>query len=325
MRKSLFLAQYFIKGYHVKEKKSKSKVSEPEIRVPTLNKKIYFARFFQIFLLVLLFFVIFFVVKNFRYGFQQQKIKDNVQTLTKEITELKQDNGITDNLDVFSRTFVSTYYQTNISQDDYNQNLSGYFTKDMTVPTLDDNSPAKKILSLVLWSKNHREDNPSIYDVKYLVTYSINSKNLKELISFSVEKKGNQYSIVTYPYISNVPDLYSGNKSKLNADEPDTKPLEEKDYKEVINWTTKTFLPKYYSNSSLDEMGYMMKNSEVLGDSREFKGFSNIEVYKKGSVFIIIGEANLIESGTDKKEIQDLKIEVTQEQGKFVVQKLIHY
>lgn len=309
----------------MKEKKSKIKVSEPEIRVPTLNKKIFFARFFQIFLLALLFFVIFFVVKNFKYGFEQQKIKDNVQTLTKEITNLKQDSGITDNLDVFSRTFVSTYYQTKDSQDDYTESLNKFFTKDMTVPTLDKDSPSKTIISLVLWSKNHREDNSNIYDIKYLVTYSLRTKSYKELISFSVEKKGSQYSIITYPYISNVPDLYSGNKKKLNAEVPDTKPLEEKDYKEVLKWTTKTFLPKYYSNTSLDEMGYMMKDSEVLGNSRNFENFSNVEVYKKGAVFTIIGESNLVELGTDKKEIQDLKIEVIEEKGKFVVQKLIHY
>lgn len=269
--------------------------------------------------------VLFFIFRNLRYGSEQHKIREQVNNLNKQVETLKKDSGITDNIDVFSRMFVTAYYDTDKKQDDYEETLSNFFAKNTELPTLSKDSKVKKISSLVLWGKKRSEAKDNTYEISYLVSYSLAGRTIeKEIMSFNVFQENEKYSVVSYPFFSKVPNLYNKVDKKMELS-PDEKALDDSKTKELTDWLSKTFLPRYYNNTQPDEMSYMMKNVEVMGDSRLFKSIADTKVFEKNGEYSIFTKVNLIEKSTGKEEVQELKLLLTKKDKQNIVNLIEHY
>lgn len=314
------------KSTQEKEPPKKNKKKTVKTRVPTINQHLIIARILKGLLVLILFMVIFFLIKNFHYGSQQVAIREEISKLQTDVSRIQTDSNTTDNLDVFGRMFVSAYYDTDKEKEEtYTNSLASYFAKDMTLPKLAKDQKPKKLVSVVLWSKQTEEQN---FILSYLITYSLkgSDKTAKEIMTFKVKPDNQKYNVVSYPYFKDMPSLTNGEKKKDVPSEPGEKPLPEKETADLSKWLAETFLPRYYNDTAEDEISYMMDKPQALGKSREFIKIASYQIYPQETGFLVIAEIDVLERETKKEEKQQLEITIEkQDNGNFTVHGIQHY
>ncbi|ALS00922.1 hypothetical protein ATZ33_05925 [Enterococcus silesiacus] len=82
--------------------------------------------------------------------------------------------------------------------------------------------------------------------------------------------------------------------------------IEAKPYKD---WLEETFLPKYCSDTAVEEMRRMMKEPKVLGKVRRFNGLTACDIYDDGSRVLAYVVVKMIDPVT--QTIQEREINLT--------------
>ena len=314
---------WFLKIFKKVFKKDKRKLT-----VPAINQKLIFSRILLGLCILIVLFVLIFIVRSFRYNHEQKQARVQISQLSSELKSIKVHNGNTDNIDVFSKEFVNAYYHTKLEQEDYNANLKKFMAKDMETPKVNKGEDEKSIKNISLWHKEVSPSNENLYNLSYLVDYQVgkNKGVSKEIINSKVEKNKENYSVVTYPYFESFKDSQNVVDKKLVLDQPSSKPLDNQTSENLTKWLDNTFLPRYFNDTSLDEMSYMMKNVETLGDSRNYEKLKDTTVYQEKGQFIVFADVLLTDKATNQEEIQSLKIVIENDKNnKNIVQSIEHY
>lgn len=304
------------------------KKDKTKLTVPAINQKVIISRILLGLCILIILFVLIFIARSFRYNHEQKQARTQISQLSSELKNIKAHNGNTDNIDVFSKEFVTAYYHTKLEQEDYNDNLKKFIAKDMEVPKVSKREDEKTIQNISLWHKEVSPSNENLYNLSYLVDYQVgkNKGVSKEIINFKVEKNKDNYSVVTYPYFESFKDNQNVVDKKLILNQPSSKPLDNQTSDNLMKWLDNTFLPRYFKDTSLDEMSYMMRNAETLGDSRNYEKLKDTTVYQENKQFIIFANVLLTDKATNQEEIQSLKIVIeTDKNNKNIVQSIEHY
>ena len=309
-----------------KEKKGRQKT----YKLPTEQKKKLVSRSFWAIILLVFGLMIFFVLRSFGYSVQQNKQAKQLARIEETLAKMGEDSKVTDNLDVFCRQFISVYYSTNReNQETYKKSVSPYFSEGIELPKISLKQPEKKPVSLQLWKKEAQDDQR--FSIAYLVTYSYGQGKTastgKELIHFVVEQKKNKYAVVVYPYFEAVPTLTNPGIKKQTLREKDKEnKLPEEETKPYEKWLTTTFFPKYFANTPLEEMKYMMQEPAVLGNVRTFEGISTIEAFSEGNQVSVYVNVKTLDPITKAKQDQEMKLTITRQKDQtYQVDKLTYF
>lgn len=253
-------------------------------------------------------------------------MKREIAELTKSVENLNKQADETDNLDVFNRYFVQSWYRTDLKQDEYQKGISEFLSKDIEAPSNANVKDKKELASIQLWKKE-REDGQ--YKVSYLVSYRTkdSGKTGSELITFLVAEKDQKYGVVSYPYTQNVADFKTdGLKKAVNPLEEEEQ-VSAKEREGVQKWLADTFFPRFIETTNLDDVKYMMKDPYFLGGTQKFERIDSLKVYSENETKGLIAKVvvSVKDTVTQLSYKQEYSLSLTKESdGKYYVEKLTH-
>lgn len=300
------------------EKKEKS----PKQSLPTawISRVISFG--IWVFLLILLGSSVLFLVRFGSITQTNEVLTKKLSALEKKTEQLQLTNQQSDNLDVFGRYFIQSYYMTDVKQDVYQKTLEPYFSKGIEVPNVGDGKRKKQIKSIQLWAK---EWDGTTYHCTYLVHYSVDDGSRSELIHFQVGEEDGAYGVVSYPYIEQVSEFKTTAIPKIAQQKPDkVDPANEETQKAIKQWLNETFFPRYMESTNLDDVSYMMTTPVLLGNLQLYDGIDQLQAYPVKSEWDVYVTIRVIDRVTNARSKQEYSLRLAKKEDKYVVEALSH-
>ncbi|MDN6146062.1 MAG: conjugal transfer protein [Pisciglobus halotolerans] len=300
---------FFQKVKDILRKKKPKKKEKQKNRLP--NKTTLVSRFLWGFIIILLALSIFFVIQSFSRNAKQARLNQEVESLQGDIKELKANSNATDNMDVFGRYFVEQYYRTkDVDSDDYEEALKPYLAQEMEIPDVKDLSGDKVPTSVQLWEKTTNGDR---FTLAYLVNYNFepmdgDSENGREIVYFDIAEDDQKYSVTSYPYTKALGKMTATGFDKETSKLEDEEETDTTSKGQVEDWLTDTFFPRYFESESLDDVRYMMKEPELLGNVQSFEDIESIKVYDENDGFIVKATVLVKDKQSNMESLQDYSL-----------------
>lgn len=314
----------------VLKKKKPKKQEKQRNTLPKNTKKKLIGRALWTVIALTFLLALFFIIQSGVANVKQRRLADELALMKEELAQLQNTNNVTDNLDVFGRYFVETYYKTaNIEEKEYTERLQPYFASGIDLPNVKNLTGDKTLTSIQLWEKKASTDTVSM---EYLVSYTYkergeddNAGTGKEIIHFEVGENDQRYSVVSYPYKQMLGEMTASGLEKTVSSYTSKEQTSSTNKEAIETWLQDTFFPRYYQSTDLDDVKYMMNDPVLLGNIQQVKSIWDIQVYDKDGDFLVKVTVQVSDNKTNAVSLQDYTLELSKESDqKYFVEHMTH-
>lgn len=325
----------------------KSKVKNPNI------KKMEAKTFNWIFVGVICFMVfsgVFALFRTFGIGGRLDVVQadlSKVSKLSSDVTGGDAQESYPFELNEFMQKFIELYVPVsndNTAMDERAEKLKDYLSSNVSLDK-EISMTTRKLISSEL---NNIEKHDKFTTAQYKVVYSleipheknkevttdkkVNDVEKEPFIEYETQEKttflnvdyvekDNKFSIVSYPYFSVSKKLTMVNEG-LSKNEQAATALNGDQLKEVESFLD-IFLAKYASGST-EELQYLMKSVESLGDNYELKDVESIEVFSHKDYITVYTKANFIEKSSKLPHKEVFSLKLVKENNQYKIDELRH-
>lgn len=297
--------------------------------LPTASRTQLFIRLLWGFIILTFLLTFLFFINSFFLNIKTHKQHTQISSIEEKLNTITETQQSTDNLDVFSRFFIETYYSTAREAKVYAEALAPYFAKGIKLPDIQAIEADKTITSLQLWKKSTKD---TVTNMEYLVSYSYvgrsdpaNVGSGKEIICFEVMKDNGKYNVVSYPYTKRLETITAKGLEKAGNPYDKKEQVGSDDKEDVQKWLTETFFPRYYSSLKIDDVKYMMKKPTLLGGLQTFFEIKDLKVYPHKKDFIVKTTIKVIDNVSKMENLEEYTLKLSKEKdSKYYVEDITH-
>lgn len=261
-----------------------------------------------------------------------KQTKQEAQALSQQkqaIQNIKNSASNVGNLDAFNKEFIQKFYDGSNNEDDYQKAIKPYFAENTVLPS-NQTKKNKQVNDIKLWQQEKDND---VYHLKYLISYSIQEdkkhhKNGEEILSYDVKQDGNSFVVTTMPIKeakNNIADSSIAKADVLPEIQTEDQ-VSDKEAQKIKKWLDQTFLPKYFANTSSEDMNYLMKNGQALGGVLDYVSIEKM-LTKKGAeqdtIYLIVNTKDT-ESGQEYQQHYQLSIGKN-DKGNYQINRLTNH
>ncbi|EPX7433214.1 conjugal transfer protein [Listeria monocytogenes] len=149
-------------------------------------------------------------------------------------------------------------------------------------------------------------------------------KEVRALINVPVKSHNQAYSVIENVYFTQIPQLST---NKINAVENRMETEQEPEISASEKEEVDTFLQdffKRYSNSSVDDLEYMMKKPEALNGLKEYQEMIYFKAYEQKSEILVKVSVVFKDTDTTMTNTEDFTLTLSKKDNKYFIEKLTH-
>ncbi len=226
------------------------------------------------------------------------------------------------NLEVYLNGFVNVYMNVPNTPELFSaraESLGKYYAKGIEPEAF-----ATQNIRLLKSAELYRlEAVDGVNVAQYIVTYdnvAAATATVTSLLNIPYGEEDGQFSVIEKPYFTSVPS----NMTNLPSVEKNVVGKEEVTYSTASE--VEVFLQEFftkYASSTVEDMAYMMKDPEALGDLYVFDA-STQEMYMDGETVCVYADVVFKEKASDVKHTESMSLELVKKDGKYYVNKISH-
>ncbi|MFS7398518.1 conjugal transfer protein [Carnobacterium maltaromaticum] len=213
--------------------------------------------------------------------------------------------------------------------DKRNNQLKKYFSFSTDFSTIE--SDKRVLTSKALYDVEKQKE---YYLAKYVVNYDLITKKVGSdgkalddkrsktvLLAIPARYEKGKFTIIDYPYFSDLPNLQSNAVIDLPTDVDKSEAVSTKD-SEKINVFLNQFLSKYATGKK-EDLAYMMEIPEGLNGLYELKETVN-KIYKAEDSYTVLSKVTFAEPNGSITHVENMKFTLENKDGKYFITKLEH-